>query len=272
MHGLGNDFLVIDAIAQPIEITSALAYEMADRHTGIGFDQLLLLEPARQLGADFSYRIFNADGSEVSQCGNGARCVGRYLYDAGYLQGSSVILGTAQRNLEVQILEDNQVAVNMGLPLFAPQEIPFIASAQADSYFIELPGEKIEIAVVNLGNPHAVIFVADIDRAPVERVGALLEKHDRFPERVNVGFMQCLSRDHIRLRVYERGVGETLACGSGACAAVTIGRVLGLLDAQVQVDVSGGALYVKWIDPEHPVWLMGTTETVFKGEWLKKSC
>jgi len=270
MQGLGNDFVVLDGVRHPIHLTAALIKQMADRHFGIGFDQLLLIEPASQTTADFAYRIFNADGSEVGQCGNGARCVGRFIYETGLVPRSQtqILLSTQERILEVHPRENNQMAVNMGVPLFEPAHIPFQASIREARYKVTADNEAVELGVVSMGNPHAVLVVEDIDIAPVSILGPKLERHPRFPEGVNVGFMECLSRSKIRLRVYERGAGETLACGSGACAAVVIGRIQSLLDAEVDVNLPGGVLRIHWLGEGHSVWMTGPAEMVFKGEWF----
>lgn len=270
MHGLGNDFVVIDAITQPILLTTDLVRQMADRHLGVGCDQLLLIEPAKPgTNADYNYRVFNADGSEVGQCGNGARCVGRYLWDSKHSDKDVIVLGAKERLLQVRAKENGIVAVDMGNPIFVPEDIPFKAASQSDEYMINISGKKQRAGVVSIGNPHVVFIVNNVDEAPVEDWGMALQHHPDFPEQVNVGFMACVNRHHIRLRVYERGVGETIACGSGACAAVIVGRKLGLLDEQVQVELRGGMLKVKWSGEVHPVWLEGLCETVFRGEWLK---
>lgn len=270
MQGLGNDFMVVETLRKPLEITPTIIRKMADRHFGVGFDQLLLIGPARQPRVDFEYRIFNADGNEVNQCGNGARCVGRFLWEARLTNKLTLLLGTHDRTLEVALQDDNQIKVNMGEPLFIPDQIPFIAEKHADSYTIQVNNKDYQIAVVNLGNPHAVLRVADVNQAPVEAVGSVLERHERFPQHVNVGFMQWINRQQIRLRVYERGVGETLACGSGACAAVVIGQMQGDLDREVEVGLLGGKLKVSWEGNHQPVWMTGPAEIVYKGEWLRK--
>lgn len=271
MQALGNDFMVIDGVRQSVQLTSLRIREMADRHFGVGFDQLLLIEPAQlEQSVDFNYRIFNSNGKEVAQCGNGARCVARYLWDQGLIKKQRITLGTAERQLEAHVLPNGEVEVNMGLPLFEPKKIPFMTMQQKDSYEIEIASKKAEFSVVNLGNPHAVFLVKDIKEAPVRKWGEFLQRHPCFPEQVNVEFMQCISLNHISLRVYERGVGETLACGSGACAAVVIGRQKKMLGEKVRVDLTKGALCVRWSGGHHdPVWLQGGAETVYKGEWLK---
>lgn len=270
MQGLGNDFMVIETLHKPVEISSKIIRMMADRHYGVGFDQLLLIEPARRPHVDYEYRIFNADGNEVNQCGNGARCVGKFLWETGLSNKPHLILGTYDRTLEVALEDDNQIKVNMGAPLFDPIAIPFDAEQQATSYSIKIDNKEWQMGVVNVGNPHAVIKVADIDQAPVNSIGPVLEQHERFPQHVNVGFMQCVNRQQIRLRVYERGVGETLACGSGACAAAIIGQMQGDLDKEVEVDLLGGKLKIYWEGKNQPVWMTGPAEIVYRGEWVKK--
>jgi diaminopimelate epimerase len=271
MQGLGNDFVVLDGVRQSIRLTPALISQMADRHFGVGFDQLLLIEPAvENTSADFSYRIFNADATEVSQCGNGARCVGRFLREVGLIppDQTRVLLRTKERVLEIYLREENQVAVNMGIPLFEPEEIPFQASDRRVRYPVVVDDQTVEIGAVSMGNPHAVVQVADIKQAPVSLLGPKLERHACFPEGVNVGFMECISRDKIKLRVYERGAGETLACGSGACAAMVIGCIQGLLNTEVSVDLLGGTLKISWLGENHPVWMVGPAKTVFKGQYF----
>ncbi len=272
MQGLGNDFVVIDGVRNPIKLTPELIRQMADRHYGIGCDQLLVVESAKRPEVDFEYRIFNADGGEVSQCGNGARCVGRFLWQSHLTQKNSILLGTKERIIAVKSAENNDITVNMGIPLLEPEAIPFEAAIRSDWYPVELADEIVQVAVVNLGNPHAVLLVNDIDQAPVARLGQALEQHPRFPARVNVGFMQCVDRGHIRLRVFERGVGETLACGSGACAAMVIGYLQGWLGDTVLVDLLGGRLKISWAGQQSSVWMTGPAEEVFRGEWLKGSC
>ncbi len=270
MQALGNDFVVLDGVSHTMHITPVLVRQMADRHFGIGCDQLLLIEPAIDTATDFSYRIFNADGAEVNQCGNGARCVGRFLRESGLMpfEKTRVLLRTKERVLEVCLREDNQVAVNMGIPIFAPEKIPFQASGRRVRYAVVVEEQTVELGVVSMGNPHAVMQVHNIKEAPVSVLGPKLERHSLFPEGVNVGFMECVQRDKIKLRVYERGAAETLACGSGACAAVVIGYMQGLLDGEVEVILLGGTLKISWSGEGHPVWMTGAAEIVFKGEWF----
>jgi diaminopimelate epimerase len=265
MQGLGNDFVVIDTISQPLSLTAAQVRRIADRRLGIGCDQVLLVAPAPASGVDFGYRIFNADGGEVEQCGNGARCFARFVRNYGLVHTDRLRVQTLGGILQLRLEPDGQVAVEMGVPRFAPEEIPFQADHEADCYLLEVEGQSVEIGAVSMGNPHCVLRVSAIDVAPVANWGPRLEKHPRFPQRVNVGFMQVLSPDSISLRVYERGVGETLACGTGACAAVVIGRRRGWLNEQVKVDLPGGRLNIRWEGSGKPVWMIGPAETVFEG-------
>jgi len=266
MHGLGNDFVVVDAINQGFDPSPEQCRFIADRRFGIGCDQLLLVEKARIPSADFHYRIFNADGSEVEQCGNGARCFARFVRDHGLTDKSEIDVGTRAGPIRLYVEEDGRIRVNMGPPRFAPAQIPFEADAEADSYWLTVEDEAFEIGVVSMGNPHAVLRVASLDDAPVQRLGPLIERHPRFPSRVNVGFMQVMARDLIRLRVFERGTGETLACGTGACAAVAVGRRRGWLDPRVRVVLPGGELVINWPGADQPVWMSGPAERVFDGE------
>lgn len=265
MHGLGNDFVVIDATTRPVDLEPAQIRMLADRHYGVGCDQLLLVEPPRQPDVDFTYRIFNADGGEVDQCGNGARCFARFVRDKGLIAKDTIRVATAAGILVLRIEPDGQVTVDMGVPRFEPGEIPFKADARAESYQLEIDGRMVEFGAVSLGNPHAVLRVEDVESAPVTTLGPRLESDPRFPQRVNVGFMQIQGRDRIRLRVWERGSGETLACGSGACAAVVVGRQRGWLDAKVTVSLAGGDLRIRWSGEEEPVRMTGPAVTVFEG-------
>ncbi len=265
MHGLGNDFVVIDAIHQAVALTSEQIRFIADRHIGVGCDQLLLVEPADRSDVDFRYRIFNSDGGEVEQCGNGARCFVRFVHDKRLTDKNPVIVSTNTGVIELTEQEDGQVTVNMGVPRFAPKDIPFVADHQAARYVVVLPSQDVEIGAVSMGNPHAVILVDDVQQAPVHTWGPLLERHSRFPRRVNVGFMQIVDTLNIKLRVFERGVGETQACGTGACAAVAIGRKWGLLQERVNVNLPGGQLMVQWAGEGEPVWMTGPAESVFEG-------
>jgi len=265
MHGLGNDFVVVDAINQRVVFDETQLRAIADRRFGIGCDQILLVESPRHPDTQFHYRIFNADGGEVEQCGNGARCFARFVRDKRLIHSDEIAVGTAAGNIRLFIEPDGQVRVNMGLAHLAPAEIPFDASRQASSYSLELDGQTLEIGAVSMGNPHAVLLVDDVTEAPVERLGPGIERHPRFPRRANAGFMAIRDRGNIDLRVFERGVGETLACGTGACAAVVYGRVRDLLDERVRVRLPGGMLVVSWQGVEHPVWMTGPATTVFEG-------
>lgn len=265
MQGLGNDFVVLDGINQAITLDREQIRKLADRHFGIGCDQLLLVEKAEGQ-ADFRYRIFNADGGEVEQCGNGARCFVRYVHDHGLTQKNEIRIETLSGVISPHLEVNGNVTVNMGKPIFEPEAIPFIAEKRALTYSLELPGQPVTISAVSMGNPHAVRVVPDVDNAPVDTEGALIELHPRFPKRVNVGYLQVLDRTHIKLRVFERGAGETLACGTGACAAVVAGIDLGLLDHQVKVSTRGGELTISWQGNDEPVWMTGPAVTVFEGE------
>ncbi|MEW5757586.1 MAG: diaminopimelate epimerase [Pseudomonadota bacterium] len=265
MHGIGNDFVVIDAVRQSVTLSAEQIRRLADRHFGVGCDQVLLVERPTQSGVDFRYRILNADGSEVEQCGNGARCFARFVHDKGLTTNNPVVVETAGGIIRLRLCPDGQVEVNMGEPRFDPPQIPFVAEAQAERYTLEVAGETVTLGAVSMGNPHAVLQVDDVASAPVERLGPLIERHPRFPRRVNVGFMQVLSRDAIRLRVFERGSGETLACGSGACAAVVVGYRQGLLNEKVTVHLPGGRLEIHW-PGRGAVLMTGPAETVFEGK------
>ncbi|HMT91624.1 MAG TPA: diaminopimelate epimerase [Thiolinea sp.] len=265
MHGLGNDFAVFDAINQALEFDTALVKFLADRHEGIGFDQLLIVESYAGNDADFRYRIFNADGSEVEHCGNGARCFARFVYEQGLTQKTSIPVMTESGRIVLDLTADGQVTVNMGIPRLEPAEIPFIFQQRQILYTVEIGQDSVQLAAVSMGNPHAVLQVIDTETAPVESLGAILESHPLFPKRVNVGFMQVLDADHIRLRVFERGVGETRACGTGACAAVVAGRLQGLLADQVQVELPGGRLQISWQGEGQPVYMTGPATTVYTG-------
>lgn len=265
MHGLGNDFIVIDAIHQTISLSAEQVRFLADRRFGIGCDQLLLVERASQPTVDFRYRIFNADGSEVQQCGNGARCFARFVRDKGLTNKDIIVVETASGTITLYIENNGEVRVNMGTPRFAPAALPFIAEQEQDRYPIEVDGIAHTIGAVSMGNPHAVMLFSDINTAPVDTLGPKLESHPRFPERVNVGFMQVVSRNHIRLRVYERGAAETLACGTGACAAVAVGIRWKLLDDTVKVDLPGGSLTIRWEGNDAPLWMIGPATHVFEG-------
>ena len=265
MHGLGNDFVVIDAIHQEVSLDADQVRYLADRHLGIGCDQVLLILPASSDKADFGYRIYNADGGEVEQCGNGARCFARFVRDKGLVDKTSICVETISGLIELAFREDGMVSVDMGLPRFDPADVPFEASEPALLNELDAGGKPYKIAIVSMGNPHAVLMVKDIDKAPVETLGPLIESHPRFPERVNVGFMQVLDNTHIRLRVHERGAGETRACGTGACAAVVSGQRLGLLANDVDVSLQGGDLVISWGGGDNTVHMTGPATSVFEG-------
>ncbi len=266
MHGLGNDFVVIDAFRRDIRLSTKQVRFLADRRFGVGCDQLLLVEKPGQAGVDFRYRIFNADGGEVEQCGNGARCFARFVRDEGLTDKDAIVVETASGVITLYVEASGEIRVNMGAPRFDPAQLPFTAEAEADKYPLEVGREPLTIGAVSMGNPHAVLRVENADTAEVERLGPLLESHPRFPRRVNVGFMQIVDRGHIRLRVFERGAGETLACGTGACAAVAVGRRWGELDAEVRVDLPGGSLTIRWDGGDAPLWMTGPATRVFQGE------
>jgi diaminopimelate epimerase len=263
MHGAGNDFMVIDAINQTINLTPQQIQTLAHRQFGVGFDQLLLVEKSTM--ADFKYRIFNADGSEVAQCGNGARCFVRFVVDNHLTEKREISVETASGIITPKLEENGFVTVNMGAPKFAPDEIPFVADNASNAYTLAVGEQNITISVVSMGNPHAVQIVDDVELAPVVALGCLIEVHPRFPERVNAGFMQIIDAHHIKLRVFERGSGETLACGTGACAAVVAGIQLGKLQSPVQVSARGGQLQIAWLGDGASVMMTGPTENVFTG-------
>jgi len=265
MHGLGNDFVVIDGVRQQVALDPATVRRLADRHTGIGCDQLLLVEPPPDTSVDFRYRIFNADGGEVEQCGNGARCFARFVRDQGLSDKAVLRVATQAGVLELRVESDGQVTVDMGVPEFEPARIPFAAAAREPSYRLDTAHGEVTFGAVSLGNPHAVLLVDDPGTAPVATLGPLLESHPSFPRRVNVGFLGVVDRDHARLRVFERGVGETRACGSGACAAVVIGRQQGLFDTRVAVDLDGGRLVISWPGEGESVRMTGPATHVFEG-------
>jgi len=265
MHGLGNDFILIDGVNQSVQLSLEQLCLLADRHFGVGCDQILLVEKAKG-NADFRYRIFNADGSEVEQCGNGARCLVRYVHDHGMTQKNEIRVETLGGLIIPKLESNGEVTVNMGIPKFEPQEIPFIAEKRMLTYPLNLDDKQVEFSILSMGNPHAVQIVEDVNLAPVLVEGALIECHPRFPQHVNAGYMQVVTRNHINIRVYERGTGETLACGTGACAAVVTGITRGLLDSTVKVSTLGGNLVVHWEDQDHPVWMTGPAVAVFNGE------
>lgn len=266
MQGIGNDFVVIDGISQPIKLTLQQISRIADRHFGVGCDQLLLVERPTLSGADFRYRIFNADGGEVEQCGNGARCFARFVNDKKLTTKKEIRVETARGIIVLRLEGDGQVIVNMGTPGFMPADIPFVAEAPALTYALHVGSEVVNVSVLSMGNPHAVQTVADVDAAPVVSQGRLIEHNELFPQRVNASFMQVLNQHHIRLRVYERGVGETLACGTGACAATVAGIRSGQLSSPVTVSMRGGELVISWDGDNAPVLMTGPAVTVFEGE------
>jgi len=277
MHGLGNDFMVVDGVTQKVFFSNDVIKKLADRHFGIGFDQLLLVEPPYDPELDFHYRIFNADGSEVEQCGNGARCFARFVRDQGLSTKDVIRVQTQKGVIEPRLMPDGRVTVDMGAPVFALDRIPFDASGMTlvsqgqwgNWPLVVMPSAQdavLHIATLSMGNPHAVLQVPNVDSAPVAKIGPLVQRNPRFPQGVNVGFLQVLDRNQVRLRVYERGVGETLACGTGACAAVVAGIRLGLLDSPVRVQTRGGELGIAWAGGDAPVYITGPATTVFRGE------
>lgn len=265
MHGLGNDFVVIDAINQPVALASQQLRRLADRHFGVGCDQILLVEPPIQPDAHFHYRIFNADSSEVAQCGNGARCFARFVREKGLWLENEIRVDTRAGRLVLHHRPDGLITVDMGVPRFAPAEIPLAVAEESRQYSVEADGAIHHFGAVSMGNPHAVLVVEDVDTAPVAGLGPYLESHALFPERANIGFMQVLDEQRVRLRVFERGSGETLACGSGACAAAVLGMEQGLLHSPVQVQLPGGALSIEWQGRGSPVLMSGPAVTVFEG-------
>ena len=266
MHGLGNDFVIVDLISQSFALKKKHIRAISNRHTGVGCDQLLIVEAPDNPKVDFTYRIYNSDGSEVEQCGNGARCFAKFVRDKK-LTGKHVIkVATNTDIIELNVFDDGLVQVNMGIPIFEPKKIPFDAEKLAVSYPIQVGKEMLEVSAVSIGNPHVVTIVDRVDLVDISILGPLLQKHSRFLEGVNAGFMEISSREKIKLRVYERGVGETLACGSGACAAVSSGRLRGLLDARVNVTLPGGDLLIEWQGQGHPVIMTGPATTVFEGQ------
>jgi len=265
MHGLGNDFVVIDAINQSINLSVEQIRLIADRRFGVGCDQLLLVEKPQSAEAEFQYRIYNADGGEVEQCGNGARCFARFVVDNNLTQNTEIPVETQSGLIVLNLDEDGGVTVNMGVPNFAPASLPFIVQAQASEYDLATSLGHVRIAAVSMGNPHAVLEVANVDEAAVETLGPEIENHSQFPERANVGFMQIIAQDAIRLRVYERGAGETLACGTGACAAVAAGIMQGKLADCVKVSLPGGELVIRWKGENEPLFMTGPATQVFEG-------
>ncbi|XZG70192.1 diaminopimelate epimerase [Chitinibacteraceae bacterium HSL-7] len=266
MQGLGNDFAVIDGVRQPVSLDIATVRRLGDRNFGIGFDQLLLVEPAADAAHDFRYRIFNSSGEEVEHCGNGARCFMKFVVDQGLTTKQRLAVETAKGIIYPELHANGEVTVDMGAPVLKAAEVPFVAEAEAIVHTVDVDGKRVALSVVSMGNPHAVLLVDDVDTAPVGVLGPKIEVHERFPARVNVGFLQVVARDSVRLRVFERGAGETLACGTGACAAVVAGIRQGLLDACVHVTTRGGELTIAWQGEGHPVMMTGPAVTVFEGE------
>ena len=266
MHGLGNDFVVIDAMSQHVTITPEIAKKLGDRHFGVGCDQILLIEPPSQPNIDFRYRIFNNDGTEVGQCGNGARCFAKFVHNRRLTGKDNILVETANGIIELKLQSDQIVKVNMGLPLLNPKDIPFLVEQQKILYEISAENFKLSISAVSMGNPHAVLEVDDVCSASVQSLGQAIGSHHLFPKQVNVGFMQIVNSHEINLRVYERGVGETLACGSGACAAVVAGQLQGLLGSPVTVNLTGGSLTIEWLGDGHPVIMTGPATLVYHGQ------
>ena len=265
MHGLGNDFVVIDGVSQSVNLESDSIKMIADRRFGIGCDQVLLVESPRSPDTDFYYRIFNADGAEVEQCGNGARCLARFVRDKALSRKETVKVETDSGIIELHLQPDDQATVNMGVPRLKPTDLPMVADKVQESYILKVNQQQIEMGIVSMGNPHAVIIVDDVNSAPVATTGKSIATDPSFPQGVNVGFVQIINRHHIKLRVYERGVGETMACGTGACAAVVYGRVSNKLDETVGVDLEGGRLTIQWGGEGEAVLMTGPAETVFEG-------
>ncbi len=266
MQGTGNDFVVVDGYSSPITLTSAQIKKIANRHFGVGCDQLLIVEKTSTPNVDFKYRIFNADGGEVEQCGNGARCFVRFVLAKGLTQKREIKVKTACGQITLTLKDDNQVSVDMGAPIFEPAKIPFIAETRQKTYALQVNNHTVSVAVVSMGNPHAVTLVDDVENANIAELGPQIEAHSSFPQRVNAGFMQIMNSHEIKLRVYERGAGETLSCGTGACAAVVSGIQLGRLQSPVLVHTRGGKLNIEWLGENHPVIMTGSAEIVFEGE------
>mgnify|MGYP000016296371 CR=1 FL=1 len=266
MHGLGNDFVMIDAVRQPIQLSSDQVRWLADRHFGVGCDQLLVVEPAWTPGVDFRYRIFNADGGEVEQCGNGARCFARFVFEQGLTDKREIRVETKKGIITPRLEDEGMVTVDMGVPVLKPADVPFVSDSDAWVQPLDVAGTTVAITAVSMGNPHAVQVVADVDTAPVAEQGPQIEHHPRFPARVNAGFLQVVDEHNVRLRVFERGAGETLACGTGACAAVVAGILRGLVASPVRVATRGGELTIAWGGVGTPVMMTGPAVTVFTGE------
>jgi diaminopimelate epimerase len=265
MHGLGNDFMVVNQVTQNIQLNSDQIRRLADRHTGVGFDQLLMVSPPTSPEVDFNYRIFNADGSEVEQCGNGARCFARFVREKGLTHKDVIPVQTNTGKIELRLESNDLVTVNMGAPIFAPERIPLQAEQQLALYKFNVDSDIVELACVSMGNPHAVVQVSNVDSAALEKLGPKLESHPRFPNKANIGFCEVVDRNHIRLRVYERGVGETQACGTGACAAAVVSIAANLVETKVNVALPGGILQIEWQGGNNPVLMTGPATTVYDG-------
>ncbi|MFV3331319.1 diaminopimelate epimerase [Pseudomonas sp. NY15437] len=266
MHGLGNDFMVLDLVSQHAHVQPRHVKQWGDRNFGVGFDQLLIVEPPSTPDADFRYRIFNCDGTEVEQCGNGARCFARFVVDKRLTAKKTIRVETKGGMIELTLTNDGQVTVDMGPPRLAPEQVPFQADAEALSYPVEVDGQQYPLAAISMGNPHGVLRVDDVDSAPVRTLGPKLEVHERFPQKANIGFLQIVNPHQARLRVWERGAGETLACGTGACAAAVAGIRQGWLQSPVQIDLPGGRLSIEWAGPGQPVMMTGPAVRVFEGQ------
>ena len=266
MHGLGNDFMVVDMITQRGRLSPEQIRQLGNRYTGIGFDQLLLVETPRTPDVDFRYRIYNADGNEVEHCGNGARCFALFVHNQRLTGKRDIAVETAKGRIVLHMRDNDQVQVDMGEPVFTPADIPFTADAQATTYEIEQDGQSYTIGAASMGNPHAVLLVDDVEQAPANQLGSKLTKHPRFPQEANIGFMQIIDRKTVKLRVHERGVGETLACGTGACAAVACGIQQGLLDEDVAVHLRGGDLRIEWAGPGQALYMTGPATHVYEGQ------
>ncbi|MFP8968174.1 diaminopimelate epimerase [Pokkaliibacter sp. CJK22405] len=266
MHGLGNDFVVLDLVTQRLTLSNEQVKRLGDRNRGIGFDQLLIVEPPSHPELDFRYRIYNTDGSEVEQCGNGARCFARFVKEKRLTAKREIRVETAKGVIELQFTEDNQVRVDMGAPFLEPAEVPFVAETKSGTYDVETSQGVVTLSAISMGNPHGVLLVDSVDTAPVLTLGPELEKHPRFPKKANIGFLEIVSRKEARLRVFERGVGETQACGSGACAAMVAGRLRGLLDEEAVIHLTGGDLTLSWAGQGESVMMTGPATTVFEGQ------
>lgn len=266
MHGLGNDFVVINALQSPIELTKEQFRFIADRRLGVGCDQILMIEPSQTPGVDIRYRIFNADGGEVEQCGNGVRCVGDYLNRRALVEGDSIKVETMNGLVTIHLESDQLIRVDMGIPVFEPSLIPLASTERKTQYLLRLDSGDVEIMAVSIGNPHAVLLVDEVLQAPVSSLGPAIQQHALFPESANVGFMEIVDESHVKLRVYERGVGETLACGTGACGAVAVGRIAGRLANEVEVELNGGNLKITWAGEGEAIWMTGPATTVYEGK------